>query len=200
MADNTTFNAGSGGDTIGSDDIGGVKYERAKLIHGVDGTNNGDVAKANPLPVIITNTGRTELRFYAITSSLAAAETAVTITKSSDTSATTTGTSFVVTSGKRFKITGLSANTYAAVGSNNIVTVSIRINTSGAVTTTSTAIYQIRCPAYSPISTPGSNCDQWLPFDGIEIPGDGTLQWGVTTSAASGSASGLNLAITGYEY
>lgn len=50
MADNTVLNAGSGGDTIASDDIGGVKFQRIKLIHGVDGTNSGDVSTSNPLP------------------------------------------------------------------------------------------------------------------------------------------------------
>lgn len=51
MADNTVLNPGSGGVTVGDDDIAGVKYQRIKLIHGVDGTNDGDVAKTNPLPV-----------------------------------------------------------------------------------------------------------------------------------------------------
>jgi hypothetical protein len=51
MADNTTLNAGTGGDVIASDDIGGVKFQRIKLIHGADGSNAGDVAAANPLPV-----------------------------------------------------------------------------------------------------------------------------------------------------
>lgn len=51
MADNTVINSGSGGDTIASDDIGGAKYQRVKLIHGADGTNAGDVAAANGLPV-----------------------------------------------------------------------------------------------------------------------------------------------------
>lgn len=51
MADNTTLNTMSGGDTYGSDDISGVKYQRIKLIHGADGTNDGDVSNANPLPV-----------------------------------------------------------------------------------------------------------------------------------------------------
>lgn len=51
MADNTVLNPGSGGVTVGDDDISGVKYQRIKLIHGVDGTNDGDVAKTNPLPV-----------------------------------------------------------------------------------------------------------------------------------------------------
>ena len=38
MADNTTLNAGSGGDVIASDDIGGVKHQRVKLSLGADGT------------------------------------------------------------------------------------------------------------------------------------------------------------------
>ena len=50
MADNTTLNAGSGGDVIGSDDISSVKYQRIKLIFGPDGTNSGDVSRTNPLP------------------------------------------------------------------------------------------------------------------------------------------------------
>ena len=51
MAENTVLNAGVGGDTVAADDIGGIKFQRLKLVHGVDGTNDGDVARANPLPV-----------------------------------------------------------------------------------------------------------------------------------------------------
>lgn len=50
MADNFTANAGSGGSTFASDDISSVQYPRVKLVHGADGTNDGDVATANPLP------------------------------------------------------------------------------------------------------------------------------------------------------
>ena len=50
MADNITLNSGSGGDSVGADDIGGIKFSRIKLIHGVDGTNDGDVALTNPYP------------------------------------------------------------------------------------------------------------------------------------------------------
>lgn len=38
MADNTTLNAGSGGDVIASDDIGGVKHQRVKVSLGADGS------------------------------------------------------------------------------------------------------------------------------------------------------------------
>lgn len=51
MADNTTLNTGTGGDVIGTDDIGGVKYQRVKLIEGADGVNDGDISASNPLPV-----------------------------------------------------------------------------------------------------------------------------------------------------
>jgi hypothetical protein len=53
MADNTVLPTGAGGDTIASDDIGGVKFQRIKLVHGVDGVNAGDVADTNPLPVTL---------------------------------------------------------------------------------------------------------------------------------------------------
>jgi hypothetical protein len=55
MADNTTLNTGSGGDVIGSDDISSVKFQRVKLIHGIDGVNDGDVSTINPYPVRILN-------------------------------------------------------------------------------------------------------------------------------------------------
>ena len=49
MADN--FNATEGsGKVFAADDIGGVLHQRMKLRHGVDGTNDGDVAITNPLP------------------------------------------------------------------------------------------------------------------------------------------------------
>lgn len=65
MADNTTLNAGTGGDVIGSDNIAGVKYQRVKLIHGADGVNAGDVASGNPLPVTLGLTD-TQLRASAV--------------------------------------------------------------------------------------------------------------------------------------
>lgn len=55
MADNVTANSGSGGATFATDDIGSVHFPRTKLIHGADGTNDGDVSTANPLPVELTD-------------------------------------------------------------------------------------------------------------------------------------------------
>ncbi len=50
MADNTAITPGSG-ETIADDDIGGVKYQRNKLVYGDDGVNTGDVSIRNPYPV-----------------------------------------------------------------------------------------------------------------------------------------------------
>jgi len=50
MADNIELNSTSGGPTAATDDIGGAHFQRIKLIFGADGTNEGDVASANPLP------------------------------------------------------------------------------------------------------------------------------------------------------
>ncbi|HEY3498574.1 MAG TPA: hypothetical protein VGK73_27980 [Polyangiaceae bacterium] len=51
MADNTVL-PGTG-ETYASDDIGGVKFPRSKLIFGGDGVNSGDVSASNPLPVAL---------------------------------------------------------------------------------------------------------------------------------------------------
>lgn len=65
MADNVTANSGTGGATFAADDILGVHYPRTKLVIGADGSNDGDVSSANPLPVTgtvaVTNGGLTEL-------------------------------------------------------------------------------------------------------------------------------------------
>lgn len=55
MADNTTINTGSGGDTIATDDIGGVKYQRVKITLGADGVTDGDVASGNAMPVSLAS-------------------------------------------------------------------------------------------------------------------------------------------------
>ena len=51
MADNVVLNSGSGGVTAAADEISSGVYQRVKIPQGADGVNDGDVAKANPLPV-----------------------------------------------------------------------------------------------------------------------------------------------------
>lgn len=76
MADNTTLNSGSGGDVIASDDIGpGVKYQRVKITLGADGTNDGDVASGNPMPV--SDAGGSLTIDGTVTANLSATDNAV---------------------------------------------------------------------------------------------------------------------------
>jgi len=56
MADDVTLNTMTGGDVIGADEIAGVKYQRVKIIAGANGTNDGDVCTATPLPIAGTVT------------------------------------------------------------------------------------------------------------------------------------------------
>jgi hypothetical protein len=50
MANNTLLNAGTGGDTIATEDISGIKHELVKVEFGVDGVAT-KVSAANPFPV-----------------------------------------------------------------------------------------------------------------------------------------------------
>jgi hypothetical protein len=204
MADNTTLNVGSGGDVIASDDISGVKYQRTKTTLGADAANDGDVSKANPMPVIVQHTGRTELRFYAtgVASGTTGTETAITLTKSSGTSAVSTAVSFVVTSAKRFKITQIVlASRGNATATAQVTTFNIRLNTAGAVTTTSTPlIIQLRT-ATPATALAWDRVQLIMPPDGIEIVGDGTLQWGITANAVFvTNAPTWDVLVIGYEY
>jgi hypothetical protein len=54
MADNVTITEGSG-TQIAADEVGGVKYQRVKVAHGIDGVAV-DTSEANPLPTQIIQT------------------------------------------------------------------------------------------------------------------------------------------------
>ena len=203
MADNTSLNAGSGGDLIATDDIAGVKHQRVKIEYGADGSAT-DVSTSTPLPVQMMNTARTEIRLYAVAAAAGATtvETAITLTKSAGTSATTTGASFIVTAGKRFKIVHFMVATRGnATATAQSTTFNLRLNTAGAVTTTSTPII---LSARSATPATASAWDRYallLPEDGIELVGDGTMQFGVTAAATfTTNAPTWDVLIVGYEY
>jgi len=54
VADNTVLNSGTGGDTIASDDVAGVKYQRVKISVGADGAASDNSTTA-PLAVKISD-------------------------------------------------------------------------------------------------------------------------------------------------
>lgn len=51
MTDNVLLNAGTGGASLATDDIGGVHHQRVKVVIGKDGVSDGDVSSMNPMPV-----------------------------------------------------------------------------------------------------------------------------------------------------
>ncbi len=74
MADNIQVTEGAG-KTIATDDISSVHYPRNKLVHGADGTNDGDVSRVNGLPVSTAQCATTEdlttIAFGSVTNSFA---------------------------------------------------------------------------------------------------------------------------------
>lgn len=151
----------------------------------------------------LKDAGRTAINLYAVAAAAGTTgtETAITLTKSSGTSATSTGTSFVVTNGKRFRITEISVATRGhATATIQTTTFSLRLNTAGAVTTSSTPIL---LQARSATPATASAWDRViLPIpDGFEIAGDGTAQIGVTAAATyTTNAPTWDVNIIGYEY
>lgn len=145
---------------------------------------------------------KTQITFRAtgVASGTTGTETAVTLTRSAGTSATTSASSFILTANKMFYITSI---TLASRGHNTataqVTTFNFRINTSGAVTTSSTPIIlSVRT------ATPAT-ANSWdrfvVPlFEPYEIWGDGTIQFGVTANAVFvTNAPTWDVLITGYE-
>lgn len=71
MADNTVLNAGSGGDTIATDDIGGTKHQYVKMEYGADNSAT-PVSTSNPLPVRLNGATGTLSNVASSTSSVTA--------------------------------------------------------------------------------------------------------------------------------
>jgi hypothetical protein len=151
----------------------------------------------------LKDAGRTTTIFRAVAAAAGTTttETAITLTKSAGTAATSTGTSFVVTSGKRYRITHL---TFATRGHNTATaqttTFNLRINTAGAVTTSSTPIIFSARSATPAVANDWDRATFEVP-DGIEILGDGTLQFGVTAAATyTTNAPTWDVSLIGFEY
>jgi len=128
-------------------------------------------------------------------------EAALTLTKSAGTAANTSAVSFVVTSGKRYRITSIVAAVVGnAVATSDTVVFSLRLNTAGAVTTSSTPIV-LAFRAATPATAGAQQAVAIEIPEGLEILGDGTLQIGATVNAVyTANAPTVDLAIIGYEY
>jgi hypothetical protein len=150
-----------------------------------------------------THAGERYVTYYAIAAAAGATgiETAITLTKASGTSATSTGVSFVVPDGKKFRITSFSVATRGHLTATaQTTTFSLRINTAGAVITTSTPIV---FKAESATPATALAWDRYVvPISSFyEIKGDGTLQFGITANSTyTTNAPTWDVNITGFEY
>lgn len=210
MGDNTTQ---TGGDTIATDDVttlngsvsSGVKVQRVKAGYGDDNSYR-DSSPAFPFPVAIRDTSKTLIQLYATgaASGTTGTETAINLSKAGTVGGTppAAAASFIPTSGKRFRITSMTfASRGNATATAQVSTFNLRINSAGAVITTSPGIaLQVRT------ATPATAL-AWdrvtlnLEGEGLEIAGDGTLQFGLTANAVFvTNAPTWDVLITGYEY
>lgn len=200
MTDNSAQN---GTDTIRDIDRSSVKTQVVQLDAG-GSSAEALVSKALPLPIFPVHTAAAFVQFSAVAAASGATtvETAITLTRSgSPGAATSTGTSFVPTTGKRLKLTSI---TFAARGNATATiqttTFSLRVNTAGTATTTSNVVLQARCAtpatasAWDRLSVP-------LEYAGIELVGDGTMAFIVTGNATfTTNAPTWDVLLTAIEY
>lgn len=203
MSDNSTQN---GSDIIRDIDRGGgVKTQITQLDAGGSASEKL-VNPALPLPTKVCDTGKTMLQFYAtgVASGATGVETAVPLAKAGTLGAAPAGAanSLVPASGKRFRITSITfCSRGHATATAQVTTFNLRVNSAGAVATTSTGILlQAR------VATPAT-ASAWdrvtfnFEGEGPELIGDGTLQWGLTANAVfTTNAPTWDALITGYEY
>jgi len=147
--------------------------------------------------------GRSTIQLYTtnVTAGTTATEAAVTLTKAAGTAATSSASSFVITSGKTFRITsivlGLRGHSTATTA---IITLSLRVNTGGAVTTTTTPVLLALRAAVPATALAWDRVYFSLP-DGLEIAGNGTLQFGFTVNPVFvTNAPTYDVLVTGFEY
>lgn len=218
MADNTTTNVGTGGDTIATDDVGGVKFQRIKLVHGADGVNAGDVATGNPLPVLVTppaltkgtqgavgystqdlkDAGRTLVSFTATGLTVVTAEALVSLTPYRDLVAGAAATSHAVTSGKRLRITAVALTVRAT--STVAVHGLIRLRLLAGTVLVASPVHLTVGGATSNITPAviGHALTTHVSIpDGLEL--SGTMQLGVTQLFSAATAT-IDLQILGFEY
>jgi hypothetical protein len=151
----------------------------------------------------LKDSGRVNLVFYAtaVAAGASGVETAITLNKAADTGATSAAVSFVITNGKRFRISSILVATRGDATATAQQTIfNFRINTGGAVTTSSIPIV---FSARSATPATANAWDRfWLPIpDGLEFLGNGTVQFGMTAAATYAiNAPTWDVLITGFEY
>lgn len=190
MPDNTQLPTGTGGDVIATDELAtlnggassGVKVQRAKVGYGADGDFN-DVSVNTPLPVMIREDDRTFVQAFnsGVTAGTTGTEALVNLNWATiPGTAPAAGSSFNIPAGKRFRISSITVSQRGnATATAASITTSVRVNTGGAVATTSPILAQFRT------GTPATA----LAWDRV------THSWGDNGPEVAGGAS-VNIGVT----
>lgn len=151
----------------------------------------------------IDTSRRTRVIYYAVgaASGATGTETAITLTRSAGSAATSTAVSFAPAAGVKFRIQTMAfASRGHNTGTAQITTFALRLNTAGAVITSSTPLIFSARTATAAVSLDWDRVTFDIQ-DGMEIVGDGTMQWGLTANAVfTTNAPTWDAYIIGYEY
>lgn len=195
-ATTTTFNLNTAYGTIPSATALGNGQVSLDEINGtafVGATKGVQPALALPTQNLI-DSGRVK-KIFSATFTAATTEALVTLTPITDGVAGTTGTSFSVTAGKRFRLQSACITTRNAGAAAQGVVIQVRQTSTGAITTTSPLIGTVAAgTGIAVANVSAANCYTFA--DGIEF--SGTEQFGVSQV---GSATANNtVVLTGFEY
>ena len=194
MADNVTSNAAN---TVATDDIGGVHWQRIKVGWGADGTAT-DVSAAAPLPVKRSIDGsRTLLSInYNSTTPPTTDALLTSLVLQRGATQTTAQTSITVTSGKILRLTSVLVGTRATVATLPYGVLTLRVNFSGAAVIGSPAVYQV--PVSGTAAVIGNTGTTAASIeDGLEL--SGTQQLGLSFSGNL-ATNVVAVSLLGYEY
>lgn len=142
------------------------------------------------------DSGRVVKTFIATATAGVTTEAMLTLTPLSDFVAGSTGTSFTVTAGKRFRIQSFVATIRATAATSVGGTVRLRISSSGAVTTATATAVSIGLPATTNVIGMSNGFAVNI-ADGLEL--SGTMQLGVSQVCTATSAT-IDVEIIGFEY
>lgn len=172
-------------------------------INGLPGITKGTQGTTGITTQDLKDAGRTAIVFYVTSSTVGATgvESALTFTKSAGTGSTSSAYTFVITNGKRFRITGISIATQANASATTHSTVfNLRLNTAANCNAGSTPVLGSWRSASAAVA------GQWDRFvvpigEGYEIAGNGTIQFCASVNSTFvTNAPTADMTIIGYEY
>jgi len=147
--------------------------------------------------------GRTAISFYAnnVAAGTTTTETLITLTQSKGTGATSSASTYTITSGKTLRITGIQvASRGNATATVQSTVFNLRLNTAGACVVTSTPILMGIQSATAAVASAWDRVIIPIP-DGYEIAGNGTISLCISAAATyTTNAPTWSVNLIGYEY